>query len=307
MQYGKKMFYGANMHFDDTQSIAMHIAGMKTIGIKLMRIAYEWTSLQTLVNYAQALQADGTGIQMYVCLDLGIGGFANEANAYASTFSAVLPVVQALAPYGVKMFECGNEMDTKAGINVGDPSGGRPTDFSNTLVPLFRGVQRGAIDAVHACGCLAGSNAYTICSIGLSDMMYNGTQPDGSSGWPLVRWDWTAWHNYEDYGPLKGVELGNNRRWVNIYEYLNRQYDVPIIISEWNGKASDTDPQRSNWANRFMYEAFSNRYKYNIAAIIVYELYGSPWALLDGVTNAPISTFGTTVQTFITNNPDTGV
>lgn len=308
LMYGTPIFYGANTHFDDSQSIAMHIAGLKTMGMKLMRMTYEWSGLSTLVSYAQALQTDGTGIQMLCCLDLGIGGYATEALAYAATVAAVQPVVQALAAVGVRLFECGNEMDTKLGINTGDPQGGLPSDYSAALVPIFRGVQRGAIDAVHSVpGCLAGSNAYTVCSIALSDMMHDGTNTDGSkaSTGPM-RWDWTSWHNYEDYGPLVGVELGNSRRWVNVYEYLNRRYGVPIIISEWNGKASDTDAQRASWASRFMYEALANKYKYNIAAWIVYEMYGSPWQVLDPVANTPISTFGTTVQSFITANPDTG-
>jgi hypothetical protein len=310
LEYGTKLFWGANSHWDDSQTIAFHIAGLKTMGMTLVRLAWEGPgTLPTLINWANALAADGTGIQMMVCLDVEIqsGGviFPDEQTAYNVTFANCQPVVQALYPLGVTLFECGNEADTKDGINIGDQSGGLPTDFSNALVPLFRGMQRGAIDAVHSVpGALAGSNAYTICSIGLSDMMYNGTQPDGTSGHPLVRWDWTSWHNYEDYGPLTAVEMGNNRPWVNIYEYLNRRYKVPTIISEWNGKQSDTDPQRSSWASRHMFEAYNNRNRWNIAAIIVYELYGSPWQVLDGSTNTPISTFGTTVQSFITANPD---
>ncbi len=314
LQYGTPLFYGANGHFDDVQTIAFHIAGMKTMGMKIMRITWEGpSSIASLIAYAQAFQADGTGLQLYVCLDVEIqsGGviFTTEAAAYATTFSNVLPVVQALAPYGVTIFECGNEADTKQGINIGDPQGGLPSDFSNTLVPIFRGVQRGAIDAVHAVpGCLACSNAYTVCSIALSDMMWYNFNPDGSAGSGPIRWDITAWHNYEDYGPLCAVEMGNARPWVNIYEYCNRRYGgVPIVISEWNGKSSDTDPQRAAWATRHMTEAYNNRFRWNIASIIVYELYGSPWQVLDPVTNVPISTFGTTVQSFITANPDPGI
>ena len=316
LKYGTPIFWGANSHFDDTQSIAMHIAGMKTMGMKLMRITWEGgSSLSTIQSYAQAFQADGTGLQLLVCLDLSISPdgsslYASEAAAYAAAYSAAVTVASALAPYGVTMFECGNEMDTKFSINTGDPQGGFASDFNNAKVVIFRGIQRGAIDGIHSVNpaLIACSNAYTVCSIALADMMWNGTQPDGSSGHPLVRWDVTSWHNYEDYGPLMGVEMGNSRPWVNIYAYANKHWGgKPIMITEWNGKASDTDPQRAAWASRFMYEAYSNRYKYNIAAVLVYELYGNPWAVLDGVANTPISTFGTTVQSFITANPDNGL
>lgn len=315
LNYGKPMFWGANSHFDDSQSIAMHIAGMKTMGMKTMRITWEGgTSLSTIASYASAFKADNTGLQLFVCLDLSISPdgsvlYASEQAAYNQIYSDVANVVKTLNPLGVTMFECGNEMDTKFGINTGDPQGGLPTDFDNTKVAIFRGVQRGAIDAIHSVpGCIACSNAYTVCSIALADMMWYGTQPDGSTGHPLVRWDVTSWHNYEDYGPLMGVEMGNTRPWVNIYAYCNRRYGgVPIVITEWNGKASDTDAQRAAWANRFMYEAYVNRYKYNIAGVMVYELYGGPWNVLDGVANTPVSTFGTTVQSFITANPDNGL
>ena len=316
LKYGTPIFWGANSHFDDTQSIAMHIAGMKTMGMKLMRITWEGGgSLTTIQNYAQAFQSDGTGLQLLVCLDLsispdGLSLYASEAAAYSAAFSAAVTVASALAPYGVTIFECGNEMDTKFGININDPQGGLPTDFDNTKVSIFRGIQRGAIDGIHSVNpaFIACSNAYTVCSIALADMMWYGTNPDGSTGHNLVRWDVTSWHNYEDYGPLMGVEMGNTRPWVNIYAYANRRWGGrPIMITEWNGKSSDTDAQRAAWASRFMYEAYSNRYKYNIAAVLVYELYGGPWNVLDGVANTPISTFGTTVQSFITSNPDTGL
>lgn len=309
VKYGTQMFYGANAHFDDSQSIAMHIAGLKTMGMKTMRIAWEGNgSMPQLIAYAQAFKADNTGLQLLVCLDFGMS-YATEAAAYAGTFASVFPVVQTLAALGVTMFECGNEMDTKAGINIGDPQGGRPSDFSNSLVPIFRGTQRGAIDAIHAVdpNLIAGSNAYTVCSIALADMMWYGTQPDGTSGYPPVRWDVTCWHNYEDYGPLVGVEMGFQRPWVNILQYANRRYGGrPIFITEWNAKASDTDAQRAAWATRMLYDLYNNRYKYNIGAIFVYEMYGSPWHVLDDTLNTPISTFGTTVQSFISSNPDTG-
>lgn len=316
LKYGTPIFWGANAHFDDGQSIAMHIAGLKTMGMKLMRITDEGgASVATIANYAQAFQADGTGLQLLVCLDMDITTdgttlFASEAAAYAAAFARAVATATALAPYGVTMYECGNEMDTKRGINSGDPQGGLPTDFDNTKVSIFRGIQRGAIDGIHSVNpaFIACSNAYTVCSIALADMMWYGTNPDGSTGHNLVRWDVTSWHNYEDYGPLMGVEMGNSRPWVNIYAYANRRWGgKPIMITEWNGKASDTDAQRAVWGSRFMYEAYSNRYRYNIAAVMVYELYGSPWAVLDGVANTPISTFGTTVQSFITSNPDTGL
>lgn len=316
---GKVQFYGANGHFDDSQSIAQHISDMKVMGFKTLRLTYEPpSSLPTLVAYAQAIQTDNTGIQMFCCIDASITSdgstlWPSEAAAYQYGYAMAYQVATTLAPWGVTLFEAGNEMDTKVNINTGDPQGGYPSYYNAAKVTIFRGVQRGLIDGVHAAGAALGktlycaSNAYTTCAIGLADMMWNGTNPDGSkaASGPM-RWDMTSWHNYEDYGPLMAVEANFQGPYVNILEHCNRVYGgVPIVITEWNAKASDTDVQRAAWANRFMGELYNNRYKYNIASIMVYALYGSPWTVMASA-GVPLSTFGTTVQAFISANPDTG-
>jgi hypothetical protein len=317
LNFGTQQFYGVNGHYDDSQSIAQHISDMKVMGFKTLRITYEGgTSLTTLVQYAQAIQADNTGIQMMCTLDFsytsdGVNIWPSEQAAYNYAYTTAQTVCQALAPYGVYIYECGNEMDTKQGINIGDPQGGYARYYSTTVVPILRGIMRGGIDGVHATGSqlalplLAASNAFTTCAIGLSDMLWNGLNPDGTpSPTGPLRWDITSWHNYEDYGPMMSVEANNQGAYINLWEHLNRTYNgIPIIVTEWNGKSSDTDAQRAAWANRWLGEAYNNRYKYNIAFVCVYELYGSPWQVMASA-GVPVSTFGTTIQTFITNNPD---
>jgi hypothetical protein len=311
LNQGKVQFYGANAHYDDSQSIAQHIADMKVMGMKTIRMAYVYgTSLATLVSYATALQADGTGIQMCCCIAIPYPNtFTSEAQAYASGFAAGQLVASTLGPLGVTIYEAGNELDQGPGMIVsGNNLGGFASDFSNTLVPFLRGEMRGCIDGVHSAGnYLCASNAFTQCGIGVADLLWNGYNVDGSlAATGPLRWDLTNWHNYEDYGPMMGVSRAFAAGTCNLFEHMNRTYGgVPIIITEWNGKASDTDPQRAWWANRWLAEAYNNRYKYNIAFVCCYELYGSPWNLMASA-GTPVSTFGTTVQTFITNNPDPG-
>ena len=310
LNYGKVQFYGCNGHYDDTQSIAQHISDMKVLGMKTLRITYEGPgSLASLINYAQAIKTDNTGIQICCCIDYpSANTYANELAAYTDAFNTAVTVVNALSPLGVMIYEGGNELDTKGGMNVNGGQGGFPSDFSNTLVPMHRGTQRGHVDGVHAANanCLAASNAYTVCSLALALMMWNGTQPDGTTNHPVVRWDITNWHNYEDYGSLMSITLDFQKAQINLLASLNRYFGVPIIITEFNGKASDTDPQRAAWISRCLYEYYTNRYKYNIAFVCVYELYGSPWQLMASA-GTPVSTFGTTVQAFIAANPDTGL
>lgn len=309
------IFYGINGHFDDSQTIAQHIADMQTLGITMYRCTYEGsaTSLNYLVNLAKALQ--GTGIQLYCCIDLsmtsdGTNLWGSEQLAYQYAYGVGMQVAGALAPLGVVYFECGNELDTKNGVQpTGGTQGGVIADFSAAVWPILRGVVAGCMAGIRALalpGVQCASNAFTRGGLAAMDMLWFGTAPDGSSGYLPVRWDITAFHNYEDYGSLLCMSLDFAKPYANILEHLSRVYQRPIVISEWNGKASDTDVQRAAWASRFMTEMYTNRFKYNVASIMVYELYGSPWAVMSSPGNV-LSTFGTTVQSFIAANPDTSV
>jgi hypothetical protein len=313
--YGKKWFWGMNTHWDEfttgggPTTPAQGITNYTTLGATVMRITNEGgTSMNSITAVAQALV--GTAIKMYCCIDIGIPLFAGakESDAYADGYQAGRSTALALAPYGVTVYECGNEMDTKAGINVAGDNGAFPSSFSNTLWPLFRGEIAGCIDGVHSVpGCYAASNAFTICGIGAMDMLYFGTAPDGSSGYKQLRWDISAFHNYRPYGPLTAVQTYSGGGWVNIYEYLQRTYGAPIYISEFNDQVGDTDAQIALWNTRVMTEMYANRYKYNIMGCNIYEMLGgNPWGMFDspGVPNNPR---GTTVQAFIAANPDTGL
>lgn len=327
LQPGVPQFYGLNGHYDDTLAGtgitgAQVVASMKTAGVKMYRITYEntQTSLNQMVAVAQAFQTDGTGLQMYACIDLdmtsnGTNLWTTEALAYTAGYTAAQTVVNALAPLGVKYFECGNELDSKNGVNTVNSMGASPSDFSMTVWPILRGIVRGGIDGVHAAGqalgktVYAASNAFVQCGKGASDMLWNGTNPDGSAApTGAVRWDITAWHNYEDYGSLYCIENNFSGPYLNLIEYISRKYQRPIVISEWNAKSSDTDAARSLWGTRFLTEHYLNRYKYNILGIICYEMFGSPWAVMSNSASPAtlVSTFGTTFNSFITANPDTG-
>lgn len=314
-QYGKKLFWGANSHFDDyvagggSITPAQGVAGLSTLGMNTMRMAYEFgnpLTLGSLQAMAGALQA--AGMNMYCCLDIGIQPSQTVAQNYAQNYAACRAAALALSPLGVTMYECGNEMDTKAGINVVGDNGAFPSSFSNTLWPYFRATIQGAIDGVHSVpGCYAGSNAFTLCGIGASDMLWFGTAPDGSSGYEQIRWDFTAWHNYRPFGPLIAIQQNAGGMWMNIYEYISRQYQVPIFISEFNGQSGDTDANNAAWCQRVMQDMYTNRYKYNIAGCMIYQLWqGSPWSMYNtpGTLNNPR---GTVVQSFISSNPDNGL
>jgi hypothetical protein len=313
--YGTKYFWGGNSHFDDyvigggPNTAVQGTNALTTMGMSTMRITYEFGApLCPASLVAMAQQCQIAGKQMICCIDIGIQPATTPASNYAVNYAAARSAALLLSPYGVTIFECGNEMDTKAGINPSGDPGARPASFSNALWPFFRETIRGAIDGVHSVpGCVAASNAFTICGIGASDMLWNGTAPDGSSGYTKVRWDITSWHNYRPYGPVSSIETYSNGGWVNIPEYLARAYGVPQYWSEFGGQSGDPDATNALWDQYTMGHLYNNRYKYNIMGCAIYQLWqGGPWSMFDspGVINAAR---GTPIQTFIAANPDTGL
>ncbi len=133
---------------------------------------------------------------------------------------------------------------------------------------MLRGAFRGAIDACHNVSntIRAGIN-FTINQIAGSDMMWLGKEPDGSTGHPTVRWDFTTWHNYSPYGQPFSDIMPNGQ---NMIQYISLAYGKPIMMTEWNNGTSDD----VNYMNTFMNNFYDNRNTYNIESIHFYQLGG---------------------------------
>jgi hypothetical protein len=310
------MFYGANGHWDYLQSPEEQIARLQMMGMEpgYYRVAWDgWNTLDYLVRMASALRASEADIEMICCLNVAMTDdngkiFASEAEAYHAGHWVGSECAQALLPLGVKIFQCGNELDGKNGIRipVQDVQGGVPEDFDNNLFPALRGVLRGCTDAVRRAGgpsVTIGSNAFTACSFACSDMLWDGTQPDGSSGHAPLRWDVTTWNNYMCYGSMLDMSMDYQKPNVNLLDHLKAKYGRPIFVTEWNGNEGDTDAQRTEHAKKFMADMYAWRHMFDVRALIVYQLIcGDPW----GVTNwdGTLQTdFGATVRDFIAANP----
>jgi len=260
----------------------------------------------------------GTGITLYVCIDFALLDAAGnvwltEEAAYNGGYQAGYTVASALVQYGVTLFECGNELDTKNGINPSNTTGEFVTDFTGTLqgkslFTMLRGCMRGCIAGIHAASpnALAGSNAFTQCGFGCMDGLWFGYAPDGTGGHPPVNWDFTAFHNYRVYGSLLGMS-GNfaTNNWVNMLEKMWRNYGKPIFISEFNGNSGDTDAQRASWVQQEMGRYLAHRNQYGVQGWIVYSAFDGPYNVLT-TFNTLQSTLGTTFAAFITANPDPG-
>lgn len=307
------MFYGVNGHYDYLQSVDEQIAMLQMLGMAYYRCTYEGNpeSLDYLERLAQALQA--TDIDLICCVNLNMTGddgqlHASEAQAHNVGWQMGYECAQALVPYGVRIFECGNELDSKNNIRqpVQDVQGGVPEDFDNAQFPALRGLLNGCAAGVRTVGgvsTLIASNAFTACSIACADMLWRGQQPDGSTGHTPVRWDLTNWHNYRCYGSPMSMSMDYEKPSINLLDHLKSSFGKPIIFTEWNANEGDDDATRSDWAKQFLGEMLTGRDMFGVQAACCYQLIaGSPWGLCNG-DGSLIQTFGQTVHDFIQANP----
>jgi hypothetical protein len=80
-------------------------------------------------------------------------------------------------------------------------------------------------------------------------------------------------------------------------QYLKNAYNRPIFISEYN-------PQNVTTQNSWLSTWYSTQQQYNIAGVFFYDLFDSPYQLINSdVSPFTLNSFGTALQTFITNNP----
>jgi hypothetical protein len=257
-------FYGVNGHptWDITPTGLGYkkehwpaiIQAMKDAGLGVMRCSLstfiDWkgdyasdvdTILDFIDNYATP-----AGIRVTACAttdfaqDQANGTPATEASAYAWGVASgeQLALLSGKSP----LVEIGNE-DCAWVLNAG--SGIVPTDYDNGRFQLARGFYRGVIDGfrAHDAKTRIAVGAITWLHTGFLDMLWNGTQPDGSSGHPQVRWDVTPLHWYtNDYPPIDDIENVTTDGGFNILAHVRDNFGTPIHINEfganWNAYGS---------------------------------------------------------------------
>ncbi|ACC71457.1 hypothetical protein PPMP20_12605 [Paraburkholderia phymatum] len=305
-------FYGINGHYDYRYTPAQIVTIIKRIGCSTYRLGCtdDPTQLNAVIKLAQAFQA--AGLTLFVLIDLSIYDsnrvmFANETVAYNRGRSCAATVAAALAPYGVTMYECGNEL-TRAGDIILDPAnaGTKAADFNNTNWPVMRGIIRGMIDGVKSAQPAAkcGVN-FTVADIGASDALWNGMQPDGSSGHPTVRWDMTTWHNFEVYGDILNIGSDGAGPRFDLPAYCQAHYGVPFLLTEWNTGPEKTQDYRATYISTRLASYFAARKSKNIQSVMYYELDSGDETfglMIDGsLLKQPYDAF----TSFIAGHPDT--
>ena len=304
-------FFGINGHYDYTYSPTQLVSILKSMGVTNYRVGCTAgaSQLNAVVKLAQAFQ--GSGIQLLVLIQQGLYDsngalFNGESASYNSAYSAGSTIANALKPYGVTMYECGNELTRDGAIIIDSTNAGtKAMDFNNSNWPVLRGALRGMIDGVHS----VQSNAkcgvnFCVNDVGAADALWEGMAPDGSSGYPKVRWDITTWHNYEVYGNIFNLGTDGAGPGFNLPAYCKARYGVPFIITEWNTGPEQTESYRSNYITTQLTQFYASRKQHNIQSVMYYVLDSGNSTFGIMMNGAPINPSYTAFTAFTSANPD---
>ncbi|WP_345816224.1 hypothetical protein AAGS40_18495 [Paraburkholderia sp. PREW-6R] len=273
------MFYGMNGHFDYTYTPTQVVAFMKAMRCSTYRVGCTDApaQIQAVVQLAQAFRA--AGLTLFVLINQGVydasgNVFASETAAYARGFACAQTIARAMMPYGVALYECGNEL-TREDATIMNPSysGTLAMDFNNANWPAMRGVMRGMIDGVKSVQPTAkcGVN-FCVADVGASDALWEGMQPDGSGGHPPLRWDMTTWHNYDAYGDIFSIGSDGQGPAFDLPAYCKARYGVPFMITEWNTGPDQTEAFRATYITTQLGKFYAARKSANIQSVMYYVL-----------------------------------
>jgi hypothetical protein len=303
------IFYGINGHNNeggayDISTPTLQLQQVKDLGATLYRNeVYNLGSATKLAGIAKTAAA--AGVTVYPVLLIGVSSFTNEADAYNAGFTLGK---QTATAYKYPYYEVSNELDSS--LLTGNVDGVYPQQFVNAKFQIARGIVRGMIAGIKSVDTngkiIIGGGAWM--HYGFDQMLWNGTQPDGTSGYPKVTWDITAWHWYSDQGDITHACGGTGCH--DILATL-QQFGKPIWINEFGVRPwLGTDDQIAAYlvGNKMMAQFVSIASKYNIQSIQAYQLYDDPaggegnYGLLknDGkTTKAAYSAF----KNFVAANP----
>ncbi|WP_244814688.1 glycosyl hydrolase [Caballeronia sp. Lep1P3] len=304
-----KIFYGANGHNNeggayDLSSPALQLSQLQSLGVKLYRNeVYSQASVNKLAGIAKTMAAGG--VTIFPVLLVGSNGFNNESDAYNAGYTLGK---QTATSYHYPYYEVSNELG--ASMLTGNVDGVYPQHFDNAKFQKARGVIRGmiaGIKSVDTTGKIV-IGGDTWLHYAFDQMLWNGTQPDGSTGHPKVTWDITAWHWYSEQGDITHACGG-----TGCHDVLGtlQAFGKPIWLTEFGVRPSyGSDAQIASYmvGNKMMAQFVSVAAKYNLQAIQVYQLYDDPaggegnYGLIknDGKTQKAVFT---SFKNFVAANP----
>ncbi|SAK62436.1 hypothetical protein AWB82_03164 [Caballeronia glebae] len=301
------VFYGMNGHDNwigpyQTSTPEQQLAQLKDLNVTLYRNdVSNVAQAQKLAGIAQTMEQSGVTVYPVILQQLD---FPDENSAYQASYALAQQIVN-VQRYAY--YEVTNELAPQC--LVGYVDGVNTTDYKNDCFQLARGVIRGLIAGIKSVDpdgkIIIGGNTWM--HLGFDTMLANGTQPDGTSGHPVVTWDITAWHWYSEQGDIRHA-CG-----TLCYDVIGtlQAFGKPIWINEVGMRPSfpgTADQAATFMANNMMGALLAIAPQYNIQSLQVYELYDDPPTgqgpygimLNDGVTKKPVYT---AVKNFIATNP----
>lgn len=308
------LMYGVNVHYNTALTPAAVAAAMGGLGASVLRVNTGGSAgtIGAAAAIAQAVHA--AGLTTMPVIDAGLRdsnnqlAYSSETEAYSALHTIGANVATAMAPYGVTMYECGNELTRDGYIilpgEVGD-AGTKAIDFDNTNWPLMRGVMRGLIDGVKSVqpSALCGIN-FCRSDVGASDALWDGMQPDGTGHHPTVRWDLTTWHNYEGDGDIFHIGTDGAGPSFNLPIYVKARYGKPFLMTEWNCGDTQTLDHRAAYIPVQLEEFRTARTTVGFESGMFFELDGgTAWGLTQA-DGTPLDPPYTAYQSYVTAHPD---
>ncbi|SAK84337.1 hypothetical protein AWB78_04221 [Caballeronia calidae] len=270
------LFYGINGHITqggsyDNSSTEVQLAQLKDLGVKIYRNDVgDRTGAARLAAAAKTMAAGGVTLYPDIVMDMS---FNDETSAYNFGYTlAQQTATEMHAPY----YEIGNELELDA--LVGNVDGTRPTDYDNGRFVVARGAIRGMIAGVKSVDPQAKivMGGLGWLHFAFDQMLMQGTQPDGTSGHPVVSWDVTAWHWYSDFGDIQNACGGTGC--YNVLATL-RDFGKPIWLTEYGVRpdmGSNSQVATYLTGNSMMSQYASIASTYGLESIQMYELYDDP-------------------------------
>src|SRR5471030_773245 len=176
----------------------------------------------------------------------------------------------------VQYYEVGNEFENDAILQ--GATGDKPSDYDNAKFIKARGSIRGMIEGIKRVDPAAKIVlcAFSWLHYGFSDMLFAGTQPDGSGGHPTVQWDITAWHWYSDMHDITSASTDNTtEKGIDVLQHLRDVYHKPIWITEFGARPDLNEEAAAAYlvGHNALAGFVKNADKYNIQGVVIYELY----------------------------------
>jgi hypothetical protein len=237
-------FYGVNCHYVQgglytSVPLATQAATLADLGVKVSRQdAYTSSDVITIANTVIPGLAP---VVVLPCLvfypynDPSLnGGVPTESSAYNYAYALAAQAATLLAGV-VPVVEFGNEYDIDSHNAPILSDGESVADYDNSTWSIWRGALRGSHDGWRSFDKTAQTKI--ICNatagwlhFGWLDGMMTGTQPDGSTGHPVITPDILQWHWYSNENDIENATGGSGT--YNVLQRLKTSYGLPIMLTE---------------------------------------------------------------------------